>query len=54
MLTDGDLVFHGRVGDVIDGRYRIVRIGLESVDVERVDGQGEQTLRLPSDPSSGS
>ena len=54
VLTDGDLVFHGRVGDVIDGRYRIVRFGLESVDVERVDGQGEQTLRLPSDPSSGS
>ena len=54
VLTDGELVFHGRVGDVIDGRYRIVGLGLESVDVEGVDGQGQQTLRLPSDPSSGS
>ncbi len=54
VLTDGELVFHGRVGDVIDGRYRIVGLGLESVDVERVDGQGQQTLRLPSEPSSGS
>ena len=54
MLTDGELVFHGRVGDVIAGRYRIVRLGLESVDVERVDGQGQQTLRLPSEPSGGS
>ncbi len=54
VLTDGELVFHGRVGDVIDGRYRIVGLGLESVDVERVDGQGRQTLQLPSEPSSGS
>ncbi len=54
VLTDGEIVFHGRVGDVIDGRYRIVGLGLESVDVERVDGQGQQTLRLPTEPSSGS
>ena len=54
VLTDGELVFHGRVGDVIDGRYRILRLGLESVDVEQVDGRGQQTLRLPSEPSSGS
>ena len=53
VLTDGTLVFHGRVGDVIDGRYRVVGVGLESVDVERVDGQGHQTLRLASEPSSG-
>ena len=53
VLTDGELVYHGRVGDVIDGRYRILGIGLESVDVERVDGEGRQTLRLASDPSSG-
>ncbi len=54
VLTDGEVVFHGHVGDVIDGRYRIVGLGLESVDVERVDGQGRQTLRLRSEPSSGS
>ena len=54
VLTDGELVFHGRVGDVIDGRYRIVGIGLESVEVERIDGRGQQTLRLSSESSSGS
>ena len=54
VLTDGEVVFHGHVGDVIDGRYRIVGFGLESVDVERVDGQRRQTLRLRSEPSSGS
>ena len=54
VLTDGELVFHGRVGDVIDGRYRIVGVGLESVDVERIDGQGRQTLRLPRESATGS
>ena len=54
VLTDGEDVFHGRVGDVLDGRYRIVGIGLESVDVERIDGRGTQTLRLSSESSSGS
>ena len=51
VLTDGELVFHGRVGDVIDGRYRIVGLGLDSVDVERIDGQRQQTLRLSSESS---
>ncbi len=54
VLTDGETVFHGRVGDVIDGRYRLVGLGVESVDVERIDGRGQQTLRLSSESSSGS
>ena len=54
VLTDGEIVYHGRVGDVIDGRYRIVGIGLESVDVVRVDGGGRETLRLQNNPSSAS
>ncbi len=49
VLTDGEIVHYGRVGDVIDGRYRIVGLGLESVDLERIDGRGKQTLRLPSE-----
>jgi hypothetical protein len=53
VLTDGDDVFHGRRGDVIDGRYRIVRLGLESVELERIDGGGQATLRLPNDVSDG-
>ena len=53
VLTDGETVFHGRVGDVIDGRYRIVGLGVESVDVEPIDGRGQQTLRLSSESSSG-
>ena len=54
VLTDGELVFHGREGEVIDGRYRIVGLGLESVDLERVDGRGQKTLRLPEQSPRGS
>jgi hypothetical protein len=45
-LTDGTFVFHGREGEIIDGRYRIVSIGVESLVIERVDGTDRQTLRL--------
>jgi hypothetical protein len=45
-LTDGRHVFHGRVGDIIEGRYRIVRIGVESIVLEYVDGSSQQTIRL--------
>jgi len=45
-LSDGTFVFHGREGDVIDGRYRIVTIGVESIVLEHVDGGGRQTIRL--------
>ncbi len=46
-LSDGRRVFHGRVGDIIEGRYRIVRIGVESIVLEYADGSGpQQTIRL--------
>ncbi len=45
VLTDGRNVFQGREGEVIEGRYRIVRIGVESVDLAYLDGRGRQTIR---------
>jgi len=45
-LTDGRLVHHGKEGDIIVGQYRIVRIGVESIVMEHVDGRGRQTIRL--------
>jgi hypothetical protein len=45
-LTDGRFVFHGREGEVIEGRYRIVKIGVESIVMEYVDGTGRQTIPL--------
>jgi hypothetical protein len=31
---------------VIEGRYRIVKIGVESIVMEYVDGTGRQTIPL--------
>ena len=45
-LSDGRFTYHGREGDVIEGRWRLVSIGVESLVIERVDGSGRQTLRL--------
>ena len=47
VLSDGKTApQHGKEGDVIDGRYRIVKIGTESVELTYVDGRGRQTIRL--------
>ena len=46
VLTDGRSVVHGRVNDIIEGRYRIVQvIGEESLQIEHYDGRGRQTIR---------
>jgi hypothetical protein len=37
---------YGKDGDTIDGRYRIVKIGAESVEVTHLDGRGRQVIRL--------
>jgi hypothetical protein len=43
--TSGDIV-NGKEGDIIDGRYRLLKIGVESADLSYVDGRGRQTIRL--------
>ena len=48
VLSDGDTVFHGRAGDTVDGQYRIMRIGIDSVEVEHLAGGDRQVLRLAS------
>lgn len=53
VLTDGRDVYYGKDGEIIDGRYRIVRIGTETVEMTYVDGRGRETLRLPAVPSRG-
>jgi hypothetical protein len=45
-LSDGKFVFYGREGDVLEGRYRIVKIAEESLQIEYADGRGRQTIRL--------
>jgi hypothetical protein len=39
-------LFHAFEGDVVDGRYRVVKVGRESVVVSYVDGSGSRTLGL--------
>jgi hypothetical protein len=47
VLSDGrGNVFNGKEGDIIEGRYRVLRIGTDSADLIYVDGRGQQTIRL--------
>ena len=46
VLSDGKAPVYGREGDIIDGRYRIVKIGTESIELTYVDGRGRQVVRL--------
>ena len=47
VLNDGrGNVFNSREGDIIEGRYRLLRVGNDSVDLIYVDGKGRQTIRL--------
>ena len=47
MLSDGrNPPFQGEEGDIIEGRYRILKIGVESIELAYLDGRGRQTIRL--------
>jgi len=47
VLSDGrGNVIDGKEGDVIDGRYRLLRVGNDSADLIYLDGRGRQTIRL--------
>ena len=46
VLSDGKLTVYGREADIIDGQYRIVSIGAESIELSYADGRGRQTVRL--------
>ena len=45
-FSDCRVTFPGREGEVIEGRYRVVKIGIESAEVEYLDGNGRSTLPL--------
>jgi hypothetical protein len=45
-FSDCRSTMRGREGEIIDGRYRLVRIGVESVVMEYVDGRGRTTIRM--------
>jgi hypothetical protein len=45
-FSDCRSTFSGREGEIIEGRFRVVRIGVESAVLEYVDGAGRTTLPL--------
>ena len=45
-LSDNRGVYYGREGETIEGRYQILNIGVESIDLAYLDGRGRQTIRL--------
>ncbi len=48
VLSDGrgGAPLYGGEGETVDGRYKILRIGAESVEMSYLDGRGRQTIRL--------
>jgi hypothetical protein len=47
ILSDGrGNVFYGKEGDTVEGRYRMLKIGPDAVELSYVDGRGRQTIRL--------
>lgn len=47
VLSDGQgPPMYGSEGETVAGRYRILRIGVESIEMAYLDGRGRQTIRL--------
>jgi hypothetical protein len=47
VLTDGrGAPLYGKEGDTVLGQYKILRIGVESIEMAYLDGRGRQTIRL--------
>lgn len=46
VLSDGRRPIHGVEGQEIEGQYRILKIGVESIEMAYLDGRGRQTIRL--------
>jgi hypothetical protein len=47
ILSDGNgPPLYGKEGELVAGRYRILKIGEESIELAYADGRGRQTIRL--------
>jgi hypothetical protein len=46
VLSDGKRPYYGVDGQDIEGQYRILKIGQESIEISYIDGRGRQTIRL--------
>lgn len=50
-MSDCRSTYYGGEGQIIDGRYRLIKIGVESMVIEYVDGRGRTTVRLEGCPA---
>ena len=46
VLSDGRRPIHGVEGQEIEGQYRILKVGLESLEIAYLDGRGRRTIPL--------
>ena len=47
ILSDGrGNVVYGKEGDTIEGRYRLLKVSADAVELAYIDGRGRQTVRL--------
>lgn len=47
VFSDGrGTVINAFEGDILEGRYRVLRVGTDSADLVYLDGSGRQTIRL--------
>jgi hypothetical protein len=46
ILSDCKAVVHGAEGQVVDGRYRVLKIGVQSITMGHLDGRGQQVIPL--------
>ena len=47
MFSDGrGTPIYGTEGEIVLGQYRILKIGVESVEIAYLDGRGRQTIRI--------
>ena len=47
IMSDGrGNVFYGKEGDIIEGRYKVLKIGADTAELSYADGRGRQTIRL--------
>ena len=37
---------YAKEGETVDGRYKVWRIGVESLEISYVDGRGRKTIRM--------
>jgi hypothetical protein len=47
ILSDGrGNVFYGKEGDIIEGRYKVLKVSPDAAELTYLDGRGRQTIRL--------